>query len=71
MDTDSFGWLIALVLYIVFISVAIILNAQISELKKENENLQHENEKLQQENTDYKWQIEQVPYVIENWCKGE
>ena len=64
MDTDSLGWLIALVLYIAFISVTIILNAQISELRKENEN-------LQQQVTDYKWQIEQVPYVIENWCKGE
>lgn len=64
MDTDSLGWLIALVLYIAFISVTIILNAQISELKRKNEN-------LQQQVKDYKWQIEQVPYVIEFWCKGE
>lgn len=64
MDTDNLGWLIAFILYIVFLAVSIILNAQIAELKRKNEN-------LQQQVKDYKWQIEQVPYVIENWCEGE
>lgn len=35
------------------------------------EKLTKENEQLQQKITEYKWQIEQVPYLIESWCKGE
>ena len=35
------------------------------------EQLKKENEMLNQEVIDYRWQIEQVPYVIESWCKGE
>lgn len=35
------------------------------------EKLTKEKEKLQQEITDYKWQISQVPYIIESWCNGE
>lgn len=35
------------------------------------EKITKENNKLKQEIKDYKWQIEQVPYVIESWCKGE
>lgn len=64
MDTDSLGWLIAFILYIVFLVVSIMLNAQIAELERKNEN-------LQQQVKDYKWQIEQVPYIIEYGCKGE
>lgn len=64
MNTDSLGWLIAFILYIGLLAISIILNAQIAELQRKNEN-------LQQQVTDYKWQIEQVPYVIENWCEGE
>lgn len=40
-------------------------------LRDEYNKLKKENEKLQQENTDYKWQLEQVPYIIEYGCKGE
>lgn len=35
------------------------------------EKLTKENEQLQQKITEYKWQIEQVPYLIESWCKDE
>lgn len=30
-----------------------------------------ENTSLKQENIEYKWEIEQVPYIIEMWCNGE
>lgn len=33
--------------------------------------LKKENTKLKQEITEYKWQLEQVPYIIEYGCKGE
>ena len=36
-----------------------------------NENLITENEMLKQEIFDYKWQLEQVPYIIEYGCRGE
>lgn len=39
-------------------------NEKINKLKKENT-------KLKQEITEYKWQLEQVPYIIEYGCKGE
>ena len=40
-------------------------------LKKGNDKLKKENDELKQENIDYKWQIEQVPYIIEYGCKGQ
>lgn len=33
--------------------------------------VEKENTKLKQEITEYKWQLEQVPYIIEYGCKGE
>ena len=36
-----------------------------------NENLITENEMLKQEIFDYKWQLEQVPYIIEYECREE
>lgn len=35
------------------------------------ETLEKEKNELQQEITEYKWQLEQVPYIIESWCNGE
>ena len=39
-----------------------------------NESLTKENEMLKDEIREYKWQLEQVPYVIESniesWCNG-
>ncbi len=35
------------------------------------ETLEKEKNELQQEIIDYKWQLEQVPYIIESWCNGE
>lgn len=39
--------------------------------KREIKKLQKENDKLKQEIIDYKWQIKQVPYIIEYGCKGQ
>lgn len=36
-----------------------------------NKQLNEENKELTEQIIDYKWQIEQVPYVIESWCNGE
>lgn len=40
-------------------------------LKKENDRLKKEISELKQEIFDYKWQLEQVPYIIEYGCKGQ
>lgn len=39
-------------------------------LKKEYDKLKRENNELKQENINYKWQIEQVSYIIEYGCNG-
>lgn len=39
-------------------------NIEISRLKKSRK-------KLEERITNYEWQIEQVPYIIESWCNGE
>ena len=36
-----------------------------------NEKLIIENKNLRDENTEFKWQLEQVPYIIEYACRGE
>lgn len=39
-------------------------------LKKENSRLEKQNNDLIQENADYKWQLEQVPYIIKYGCEN-
>lgn len=50
------------------------LTATVTIFMLKNEELITENEMLKQEISDYKWQIEQIPYVIEanldSWCHG-
>ena len=55
-----------LIIVITTVSAATITNKnnEIIKLEKINKDL---NEKIK----DYEWQIAQVPYVIESWCKGE
>ena len=53
------GVLIGLCLMIPFIN-----------LKKDYDKLKKENSKLKQEIIDYKWQLEQVPFIIEYGCNG-
>lgn len=40
-------------------------------LKKDYDKLKKENSKLKQEIIDYKWQLEQVPFIIEYGCRGQ
>ena len=47
------------------------LTATITIFMLKNENLITENEMLKQEIFDYKWQLEQVPYIIEYECREE
>ena len=47
------------------------LTATITIFMLKNEELITENEMLKQEIVDYKWQLEQVPYIIEYGCRGE
>lgn len=55
-----------LILTVMLFAILIITykNDEIVKLTKKNE-------ELNQEIIDYKWQIEQVPYIIESWCNGE
>lgn len=50
----------------------------LKKVKSENRDLKREIKRkedkisdLEKLNESYEWQIEQVPYVIESWCKGE
>lgn len=35
------------------------------------EKLTKENNELKEELINFKWQLDQVPYIIESWCNGE
>ena len=35
------------------------------------EKLTKENNGLKEELINFKWQLDQVPYIIESWCNGE
>lgn len=71
MDTDSLGWLLALIFYIICICGGLNLREEMKKIEEENIKLKKEKINLELKLNEYKWQIEQVPYIIENWCKGE
>lgn len=54
--------------------IIIGLSACITIFMLKNEELTTENKMLKEEIRNYKWQLEQVPYVIEanieSWCNG-
>ena len=58
----------------ILLCIIIGCSATITVLMLQNERLIGENEGLQQEIKDYRWQLEQVPYLIESnlesWCNG-
>ncbi|MBQ9607824.1 MAG: hypothetical protein IJV15_00095 [Lachnospiraceae bacterium] len=68
MKKENKLFIFYLFLIVVITSASIIIitnkNRQITKLEKSNK-------ELRQEVIDYKWQIEQVPYIIESWCNGE
>lgn len=61
--------------YIAVIIFGILLGSIIGIMMAERdvkiERLVKENNQLREDNQYYKWQIEQVPYIIESWCNGE
>lgn len=60
-------------LAILGLGVAVFLIMNIISLQLENEALNKENGELKQDIIDYKWQLEQVPMIMESvkdeWCK--
>ena len=61
-----------LIIYCVFMAIfGGVIGAELGKRDHKIEQIQKENNELKQEITDYKWQIEQVPYIIESWCNGE
>ena len=59
------------ILYSFMIILGNIMGIIIAKKDIEIEKLKRQRSTLQQEIIDYKWQLEQVPYIIESWCNGE
>ena len=59
--------------FLLGIMIGIVFMLPIIVLKIENNKLSDENDKLRQEIVEYKWQLEQVPMIMESvkdeWCK--
>ena len=53
-----------------FLCIIVGLSATLSMYMLQNEQLQKENKTLKDEVIEFKWQLEQVPYIIESTCKG-
>lgn len=56
-------------LLVLFLILALIFTLWVGLSIKEKADLKKENARLQQQVTDYKWQLEQVQYIIE--CRGD
>ena len=54
-----------------FVFTLVLASIRIDSDAEKINKLKKENTKLKQEITEYKWQLEQVPYIIEYGCKGE
>ena len=59
-----FGFLLGLL-------IGLCIMIPVINLKKDYDKLKKENSKLKQEIIDYKWQLEQVPFIIEYGCRGQ
>ena len=53
-----------------FLCIIVGLSATLTMYVLQNEQLQKENKTLKDEVIEFKWQLEQVPYIIESTCKG-
>lgn len=65
MNNKYFGITVASIAF--GISCLLITGLHIAAYKQEV----RKNDQLQQEIVEYKWELEQVPYIIESWCNGE
>ena len=54
-----------------FVFTLVLASIRLDSDAKKIKKMEKENTKLKQEITEYKWQLEQVPYIIEYGCKGE
>ena len=57
--------------FLLGVIIGLCIMIPVINLKKDYDKLKKENDNLKQEIIDYKWQIEQVPYIIDYWCQGE
>lgn len=57
--------------FLLGVIIGLCIMIPVINLKKDYDKLKKENGELKQEIIDYKWQIEQVPYIIEYGCKGQ
>lgn len=68
MDDKNFMLFTMTFLFVFTLLLASIrMDSDAEKIKK----VEKENTKLKQEIIEYKWQLEQVPYIIEYGCKGE
>lgn len=54
-----------------FVFTLVLASIRVDSDAEKIKKMEKENTKLKQEITEYKWQLEQVPYIINNWCGGE
>lgn len=54
-----------------FVFTLVLASIRMDSDNEKIKKIEKENTKLKQEITEYKWQLEQVPYIIEYGCKGE
>lgn len=63
-----------IICFLIGLIIGYLLFIPIINLKKDYDKIKKENKNLKKEITDYKWQLEQVPYVIESniesWCNS-
>lgn len=68
MDDKNF---ILFTMTFLFVFTLVLASIRTDSDAKKIKKIEKENTKLKQEITEYKWQLEQVPYIIEYGCKGE
>ena len=57
--------------FLLGVLIGLCIMIPVINLKKDYDKLKKENSKLKQEIIDYKWQLEQVPFIIEYGCRGQ
>lgn len=63
--------LATIILFIISIILGVLTGVSFANKEIKINRLTKENDALKQEIIDYKWQMDQVPYIIESWCNGE
>lgn len=71
MNEDILGWLLALIILTIAVCGGLHQSEKITDLEEQYKQLEKINKQMESVINNYEWQIKQVPYVIESWCKGE